>query len=77
MECAVPTPSQTLPLIMTDGVKTVVKNVKQIQVIFHQKTLVAVRRSRRASSEFESPIHLRLIHGISRSLLGKKDKYPK
>ncbi len=44
-------------LKMTDGAKTLVKSVKQIQVIFHQKSLIAVRRSRRASSEFESPIH--------------------
>jgi len=29
-------------LKMTDGVKTVVKSVKQIRVIFHQKTLVSV-----------------------------------
>jgi len=29
-------------LKMTDGVKTVVKSVKQIQVVFHQKTLVSV-----------------------------------
>ncbi len=44
-------------LKMTDGMDTIVKSVKQIQVIFHQKSLIAVRRSRRALSEFESPIH--------------------
>ncbi len=44
-------------LKMTDGAKTIVKSVKQIQLVFHRKTLIAVRRSRRALSEFETPIH--------------------
>ena len=61
---------------MTDGMDTIVKSVKQVQVIFHQKSLIAVRRSRRALSEFELPIHPRLIILISRGLLGEKDKTP-